>query len=167
MPSKSRGNTRYELCTCVLAPFRCPESSYVSTTHRFSSEEDKATATVGTASLLSYLAVAYPETAFYFCLGADAYTDLMAGKWKESDRVLQILEGRLVVFHREGDGVTTTASSPQGANVSWCKVNHLGNVSSSQVRECRDLETLKTLVMPEVLQYMRENQLYSFSHLSV
>jgi nicotinic acid mononucleotide adenylyltransferase len=37
---------------------------------------------------------------YYFCLGADAFMDLMARKWKESDRILQRMQGRWLVVPR-------------------------------------------------------------------
>ena len=55
---------------------------------------------VGTAALMEYLQEQEPDTVFYFCLGADSFVSLMEGKWKESDRVLKLLQGRFIVINR-------------------------------------------------------------------
>ena len=88
--------------------------------------------------------------------------DLTAGKWKESSRVLEILHGRLVVLHR-GDLTTDLEQriqSTPGARI--IPMDHLEDVSSSQVRECDILEDLKSMVVPEVLAYMQKHKLYQF-----
>jgi nicotinic acid mononucleotide adenylyltransferase len=137
-----------------------------------SDEQDKVS--VGTAALLDYLREAYDDTDFFFCLGADAFLDLMAGKWNESARVLaRMQEGRrLVVLHRstsnnskdDEDNLQLHLSlrlEQSGARL--MRIDHLGSISSSQVRECQDLEQLSTMVVPRVLEYMRANQLYQFA----
>jgi nicotinic acid mononucleotide adenylyltransferase len=48
---------------------------------------------------------------FSFVMGADTFLDLTAGKWKESARVLDLLQGRLVVLERLTLTTTTTAST--------------------------------------------------------
>jgi nicotinic acid mononucleotide adenylyltransferase len=39
----------------------------------------------------------------------------------------------------------------------------LQDISSSQVRECMDIEKLDQLVVPAVLEYMQQHQLYMFA----
>jgi len=129
-------------------------------------------------------------TTFYFCLGADAFLDLTAGKWNESARVLKLLDGgrRLVVLHRRGGaeqqeqldnsgdgGGDSPSSSPtdnndrlltrrvQETGARLLRIGHLGSISSSQVRECASVNELNGMVVPQVLDYMRDNHLYQFA----
>ena len=147
-----------------------------------SDEAERARLSLGTASLLDYLHQDNVNnnnaTIFYFCLGADAFLDLMAGKWKESDRVLQFLDGgrRLVVLHRRNNNDTNLDADErthdherlllrhvQETGARLLIIGHLGSVSSSQVRACRDVDELRTLVVPQVLEYIQSNRLYQFA----
>jgi nicotinic acid mononucleotide adenylyltransferase len=139
---------------------------------------------VGTAALIEYLnknnaknkddAV---EEVYSFVMGADTFLDLTAGKWKESERVLDLLQGRLVVLERETIN-STTASASDGnaaANVALKKaveavpgarllrVDNLNHISSSQVRDCRPVAEIQeqNMVVPAVLEYMRQHGLYA------
>ena len=102
----------------------------------------------------------------------------MAGKWKESDRVLQFLDGgrRLVVLHRRNNNDTNLDADErthdherlllrhvQETGAQLLIIGHLGSVSSSQVRACRDVDELRTLVVPQVLEYIQSNRLYQFA----
>jgi nicotinic acid mononucleotide adenylyltransferase len=128
-------------------------------------EEERSNLTIGTAHLLEYLKATEPKVDFRFCLGADAYHDLMAGKWIESERILQLVGGEqhLVIFQRAGhdDIHNTTRASSTISKQRYVQIPHLTNVSSSQVRACTDLETIQELVLPEVLAYILENKLYA------
>ena len=68
-------------------------------------EIDESNITVGTASLLDYLFFIYNDVDsrpnFTFCLGSDAFFDLMNGKWKDSQRIIQMLQNRLLVLYRK------------------------------------------------------------------
>ena len=144
---------------------------------RYRSDES-ARSQVGTAALLDYLESDADtnienKTVFFFCLGADAFLDLMASKWKESDRVLQLLDGgrHLVVLHRslDGDLADNDANDNelrrrvQETGARLLRVGHLGSISSSQVRACSDVEQLRTMVAPKVLNYMQLHCLYQFA----
>jgi nicotinic acid mononucleotide adenylyltransferase len=50
-----------------------------------------------------------------FVMGADTFLDLNAGKWKESARVLDVLQGRLVVLERETTNSTTASTGDDNA----------------------------------------------------
>jgi nicotinic acid mononucleotide adenylyltransferase len=99
-----------------------------------SDEMQKSKVTVGTAALIDYYNYQMSRqrnnidkydintvqstattncTEYTFCLGSDAFFDLTAGKWKESQRILQILQGRLLVLLRE-------KSSSKPVTVSQC-----------------------------------------------
>jgi len=122
------------------------------------------------------------NTIFSFCLGADAFLDLMDGKWKESARVLELLDGgkRLVVLHRSSSSSapeSTTSSDDddkknddtvllrrvEETGARLMRIDQLGSISSSQVRLCSDRNKLSTMVAPRVLEYMKANHLYQFS----
>ena len=161
------------------------------------SEEERKALSVGTAALLDYLQQSQEPAAtdevsvgeggghqqtpvssvplvpeFTLCLGADTFLDLTAGKWKESSRVLELIEGRIVVLLRkvgEGGVGESDGSSPRlledrirevpGSRL--LHVEHLDDVSSSRVRCCTDVDELRRMVRPEVLDYMRERKLYA------
>jgi nicotinic acid mononucleotide adenylyltransferase len=141
--------------------------------------EEHSQVNVGTAALLDYLREQEPDTDFSFCLGADAFFDLTEGKWKESHRVLQMLHGRLLVLYRpesnkndDSDAVNNThyrlqerIQSTPGSRL--LVLPDLKDVSSSLVRSCTDIERLRELVCPAVLEYMQTHRLYSFAEIPV
>ena len=138
-------------------------------------EEEKAKVSVGTAALLEYLQhlPQQEQHEYTFCLGSDAFLDLTAGKWKESDRVLQLLQGRFLVLNRIDGGISTTNAVPtelqdrvnkiKGAQL--VSIPSLGDVSSSRVREAVRMGEWDVLdeqmVSPNVLAYIREKGLYT------
>jgi nicotinic acid mononucleotide adenylyltransferase len=121
------------------------------------------------------------EEVYSFVMGADTFLDLTAGKWKESARVLDLLQGRLVVLEREQftAGGTTSSNSASddkvAANVALkkaveavpgarlLKVDNLNHISSSQVRACPSAAEIQeqNMVVPAVLEYMRQHGLYA------
>jgi nicotinic acid mononucleotide adenylyltransferase len=120
---------------------------------------------VGTAALMEYYQSLDNNSSaeYYFCLGADAFLDLLAGKWKESQRVLDLLQGRFVVFHRHSADIAMLQDKVQqmpGAQL--LEVESLTDVSSSQVRQCSDESKLSQMVTPSVLDYIKEHKLYQF-----
>lgn len=109
------------------------------------------------------------NTDFTFCLGGDTFLDLTALKWKRSRDVLQLLEGRLVVFARKGSNIdlkehVRRVNETEGMNAVLLEIPTLTDVSSSSVRSCKDEETLKQLLSSGVLEYIKENRLYSFAN---
>ena len=147
------------------------------------SEEEKSKVSVGTAALLEYLQEyeqcfrnnkSNLQNEYTFCLGADAFMDLTAGKWKESQRVMELLEGRFLVLNRIEDDAKTQQNcipvqlqerinSVHGARL--VSVPSLGAVSSSRVREAiksQDWPSLdEKMVHPRVLEYIRKHGLYT------
>jgi nicotinic acid mononucleotide adenylyltransferase len=156
---------------------------------------------VGTASLIAYLNKTnnnnkddkgeeeQVEEIYSFVMGADTFLDLTAGKWKESARVLDLLQGRLVVLERLTTAVASTATGDDsnaadtdtadnkaavalqkrveavpGARL--LRVDNLNNISSSQVRECHNRPVAEiqeqNMVVPAVLEYMRQHGLYRY-----
>jgi nicotinic acid mononucleotide adenylyltransferase len=147
-----------------------------------SPEEARATVSVGTAALLEYLAeidqIRGQQCEYTFCLGSDTFLDLTAGKWKESDRVLELLQGRFIVLHRTEEETQTSDTNTvrkqveqRVANVPGAQlltISALGAVSSSMVREAiaaggkssATLDGNESLVHPAVLSYIRDKGLY-------
>jgi nicotinic acid mononucleotide adenylyltransferase len=131
--------------------------------------DDEGDIAVGTASLLRFLHQAYPTTQFSFCLGADSYQDLLQGKWREGASVLEVLDqDRLVVLARSGvHGQHPHQHQPPPESLSgrhsFVTVDELSMISSTQVRACCDVQLLRTMVPPAVLQYMQQHELYMFA----
>lgn len=127
------------------------------TSHTLSSTDKARTqAPVGTATVLEYLHRTEPSTDFHFCLGADAYADLMAGRWRQSQRVWELLEDRLWVVGRPGVKVDAKDGGAHGVEV------ELADVSSSQARACQSVQELDGLVVRAVRDYIVEHRLYGF-----
>ena len=55
---------------------------------------------VGTIELLKYLKEINKSVEFTFCLGADTFNDLLAGKWNDNDEIIS--QTNLLVINREG-----------------------------------------------------------------
>jgi nicotinic acid mononucleotide adenylyltransferase len=154
--------------------------------------DERDQVSVGTASLLEYLYKCniqdhekdseQEKEEYSFVLGADAFLDLVADKWKESARVLELLQGRIVVLERLtlATDNTNTSTTTHDANADdadmvlkkaveavtgarLLRVDHLNQVSSSQVRTCTSVQELKehNMVVPAVLEYMRQHGLYA------
>lgn len=153
-------------------------------------DEERANLSVGTGSLLRYLASVEPNSIFTFCLGGDSFLDLMNGKWREGPKVLELIGGRLLVLYRpvettsldkEGRstsfGATASADTLQeriqsvpGARMLQLDVSdEFRNVSSTQIRNklneaVAELRDNPRLIDPKVLEYIQRHGLYtSFS----
>lgn len=133
------------------------------------SEEERSKVSVGTAALLDYLKSVHDDVIFSFCVGADAFLDLVDGKWRESERVLGHFDNgkRLIVLHRKGLDSSSNSSiveaQVQKIGATLFTIPSLDGVSSSQVRACSNLDELRTMVDPSVLDYMKSNGLYQFA----
>jgi nicotinic acid mononucleotide adenylyltransferase len=118
-----------------------------------------------------------PSTDFSFCLGADTFLDLMAGKWKRSQDVIHLLRGRLFVIPRPINGKgggdpnfdledrINELNYREGESnnaATLLSVPTLQPISSTMARQCHDLEMLQSLVVPDVLAYIRKHRLYAF-----
>jgi len=126
---------------------------------------------VGTADLLEMLMEEEPYVDFTFCLGTDTFIDLTDWKWRRSKEVLKLLNGRIVVLYRKGmtnddelhDRIRTVNANEGNGNILLLEhIPTLRSISSSWVRSCTEDTLLEQLVTPEVLDYMRQNNLYSF-----
>jgi nicotinic acid mononucleotide adenylyltransferase len=136
------------------------------------SEGEKEKLRAGTADLLEMLREEEPDADFSFCLGADTFLDLTSFKWKRSREVLQLLEGRLVVLSRRGTNfdirkLVYKVNELDGMKAMLIEVPTLTDISSSLIRSCAEEEILKQSLQMGVLDYIKENKLYSYASDSV
>jgi len=152
------------------------------------SGDDKVSVRVGTADLLDMLLEEELNTEFSFALGADTFMDLTTLKWKRSHDVLDLVGSRLVVIYRQveeeqpryceqdllqridkvnkGSCKSQSNGSDAGTNCGpamLLNIPSLEAMSSSMARTTTDEATLKILLEPKVLQYIKQRQLYAFA----
>ena len=132
-----------------------------------------------------------PNIEFTLALGADTFKDLVNGKWRRSEEVLQLVEYRIVVFRRLGEEdnnssstqlkqqdeevqecieklnlrVDATATNPVNITVTQlpalCRTGV--NVSSSAARNTTNETELLEILSTDVIDYIRERKMYAFS----
>ena len=69
---------------------------------------------VGSADLLDMLTRDEPDVDFALALGADAYADLSAGRWRRSEDILRMVGSRVVVFRRKSSSSAAAAGGGGG-----------------------------------------------------
>ena len=126
--------------------------------------------------MLEVLGEQEPHSDFTFCLGSDTFLDLTDWKWKRSRDVLKLLGGRLIVLQRKGTSHHHRSkelqdrinhiNATESASVAMLDVPALEDVSSTVVRSCSDESKLQDMVESDVLEYMKNNQLYGFSSIA-
>jgi nicotinate (nicotinamide) nucleotide adenylyltransferase len=102
---------------------------------------------IGTVDVVRELVREHPGVELGLLLGADTYRDLMAGRWKESDALKEMV--RVVPVSRKG--IDESLGGPA-----------LDEVSSTECRRTDDVEELELVLQPEVLAYIRDHRLYAF-----
>lgn len=132
-------------------------------------DDDIQSLRVGTVDLLDMLLEQEANSDFTLCLGSDTFIDLTDWKWKRPKDILSLLQGRILVIDRPNhmtqglkeriDQVNDTES----ANVRLLRVPTLDTVSSTMIRKCRDEDKLRDLLCPAVLDYIKEQKMYSFA----
>lgn len=134
---------------------------------------------IGTADLLDMLIHNEPDVDFTLALGADTFIDLASGKWRRTGDIFNLVGYRMIVFRRlseesnntNGDGdkkdkllqESVAKYSAQSSTIRIFEIPSLSNVSSSAVRKTVDETILKEMLSSDVLEYIRQNQMYSFS----
>jgi len=139
---------------------------------------------VGTADLLDMLLADEPNTNFSFALGADTFMDLTTFKWRRSHDVLDLVSSRLLVIYRLLDSDSKFCEhdlqeriakvnsdqcrkeGKEGGNngpARLLQIPTLTTTSSSLVRSTADESVLGDLLVPEVLDYIKQRELYSFA----
>ena len=68
---------------------------------------------VGTADLLDMLILQEPAVDFTLALGSDTFMDLTSFKWRRSRDILNLLNYRLLVFHRQSISYSTESEKSQ------------------------------------------------------
>jgi nicotinic acid mononucleotide adenylyltransferase len=161
-------------------------------------ESQRENVTVGTAMLLEYLRnkQQYDKHDTYiveysFCLGSDAFLDLTAGKWKQSEKIISMLNGRFLVLYRNQNTFQQQYSSTASdkflidgnssradmdavherirvhcPKAKFLQMEHLDDVSSTKVRDCSDLSLLSSMLSTPVLEYIQLHQLYQFQSMT-
>ena len=120
------------------------------------------TTQIGTVDLLRFLLTKYGERSqFSMVLGTDSYNDLVAGKWRQSDVLLELLH-KLYVVVRPGieDGVAKGGPGLVEAPA-------LHPISSTKVREALAAASesevfLNESLHPKVLAYIDRHGLYGY-----
>jgi nicotinic acid mononucleotide adenylyltransferase len=116
---------------------------------------------------------------FTLALGADTFMDLSKYKWRRSKDIFQLLKGRIVIFQRKSasctdmnraikDRIDEVAKDLQDIcpdvkkNVRLVELPCLSEISSSMVRSSKDESFLSQALNANVLNYIKEKQLYSY-----
>lgn len=132
---------------------------------------------IGSIDLIKFLLKKHPDTAFTMLLGADTYTDLRAGKWKNGEELQQLV--KLLVMDRKGvdapwrqsavnsggeeEEGTSAVVSLEEQRVRFIVIPSLSDLSSTQVRATSDVDALKGFVGEDVAEYIVQNKLYAFA----
>lgn len=130
---------------------------------------------IGSIDLIKFLLEKHPDTTFTMLLGADTYTDLRAGKWKNGEELQQLV--KLLVMDRKGvDAPWRQSAANSGGEeeasavvpleeqrVRFIAIPSLSDLSSTQVRATSDVDTLKSFVGEDVTEYIVQNKLYAFA----
>lgn len=97
-----------------------------------SSHSQKKPTRIGTIDILEYVNALYPNVEWNLVFGTDTYKDLMGGKWKRAEDIIEL--AHLHVFLRENLTEMKLISSPSNARVSMYQIPGLKDVSSTNVR---------------------------------
>ena len=91
------------------------EDGRTSSSSSSSSSSSVAALLVGSADLLDMLTRDEPDVDFALALGADAYADLSAGRWRRSEDILRMVGSRVVVFCRKSSSSSAAAAAAAAA----------------------------------------------------
>ncbi|CAH0490283.1 unnamed protein product [Peronospora farinosa] len=123
---------------------------------------------LGSIDLVQYLLDKYPDMSFTMLLGGDTYADLLAGKWKRGDELMQYVKV-LVVDRKRVESpwrVEKEKKEGQEDRVQYIHIPELSDVSSTIVRATADQKELGLYLDPAVLDYIVQHQLYAFATVS-
>ncbi|KAI9912512.1 hypothetical protein PsorP6_005594 [Peronosclerospora sorghi] len=120
---------------------------------------------LGSIDLVTHLLDKYPNMNFTILLGGDTYADLLAGKWKRGDELMQLV--KLLVVDRKGvESPWRTEQAGPADRVRYLNLPELSDVSSTIVRATADMNELQTYLDENVLDYIVQHQLYAFATVS-
>lgn len=145
---------------------------------------------VGTAELLEMLLDQDEQrnenVDYTFALGTDTFMDLTEWKWRRSRDIIEMLQGRLVVFRRdtisqkediERDIKCISSGNALNERIKqiWTEFSHLSlrdnirltdvellPISSSAARETTDMQVLRGILDEQVLDYIQDGKMYAF-----
>lgn len=125
----------------------------------------KESSKVGTADLLDMLIAEEKDVDFSFAMGADTFMDLTQWKWRRSQDIWKLLDGRIITFVRPGlfENDNMFNERTHDLNVKVLSVPNLQPISSTQVRNTISKEKLQGILIPTVLDYIVQQKLYGFS----
>ena len=116
-----------------------------------------------------------PDVDFTLALGTDTFVDLASGKWRRTAEVFKLVGHRMIVFRRHSvhDGAAEEDIIQQHIakwqifngttpSIRLVEIPSLADVSSSIVRSTNDESILNDMVTPPILEYMKQNKLYTF-----
>ena len=152
--------------------------------------EGKHRLRVGTAELLEMLLDQDEQrnenVDYTFALGTDTFMDLTEWKWRRSRDIIEMLQGRLVVFRRdtisqkediERDIKCISSGNALNERIKQIltEFSHLSlkdnlrltdvellPISSSAARETADMQVLRGILDEKVLDYIQDGKMYAF-----
>lgn len=123
---------------------------------------------VGTIDLIRHIKSTVSDVELHLILGADTFSDLMQGKWKESEAVIR--EVALEVFNRQGISADIHALQEmnRSSSIRFHTSPNLDHVSSTAIRGAfgsvpasQDLTAARLGLEPAVFDYIKANKLYA------
>lgn len=129
---------------------------------------------LGTVDIIDVIKRDEPSCSITLVLGGDAFRDLLMGKWKQSQRLLE--ENSFYVFTRKGAAdafnlrdLLSTSSFSDFIDQSQILIDDeasLDDISSSQFRELlgpnarANSSVPDTIIHPDVMKYIQNHELY-------
>lgn len=129
---------------------------------------------LGTVDIVDIIKRDEPACSITLVLGGDAFRDLLMGKWKQSQRLLE--ENSFYVFSRKGAvdafnlrDLLSTSSFSDSIDQGRIQIDdeaELDDISSSQFRALLgphargNSSAPDTIIHPEVMKYIQNNELY-------
>ncbi len=154
---------------------------WVASKEGITSSHEKLKLRVGTADLLDMLIEQNGSVQYTLALGDDTFMDLSDWKWRRAADIVNLLEGRIVIFRRTTDISTIakegkdrlverirlisdqlSASCPNFKDNIRIMEVQLSPVSSSAARTSKDVEVLSKILDDKILNYIKENKMYAF-----
>jgi nicotinate-nucleotide adenylyltransferase len=113
-----------------------------------------------TVDLLTIVQQQYPDAALWFIMGEDSLSDLL--RWRDPTRIIQL--ARLAVLRRPGYepnwAAFDRALPDLRTRIDWIEHAEIA-ISASDIRQrLSEGLSVESLVPPEVLQYISDQQLY-------
>jgi nicotinic acid mononucleotide adenylyltransferase len=117
---------------------------------------------LGTVDFLEYMK-AHPQdfeadvNHISLVLGADTFNDFFSGKWKNADKILDLVDA-IHVFERKGVPLVSTQNSKVKLELGAIQDSKIQILSSTRIRE--DKNFARAGVHPAVFDYMMRHHLY-------